>query len=143
MRLNAIGLVVAGCFTTQKTGASMEEKMFYDTGSISVSNSRFIVNGQTYAMSNVTSVKTGVEKANKAIGVIIALFGLFILFSAESILWGGIVIAVGVLAFIGAKDKYSVVLSTSSGENQALTSVDKKHIEEVVSALNHSIVSRG
>ncbi|QIY10396.1 QacE [Plesiomonas shigelloides] len=121
----------------------MEEKMFYDTGSISVSNSRFIVNGQTYAMSNVTSVKTGVEKANKAIGVIIALFGLFILFSAESILWGGIVIAVGVLAFIGAKDKYSVVLSTSSGENQALTSVDKKHIEEVVSALNHSIVSRG
>lgn len=119
----------------------MEEKMFYETGDISVSNSRFIVDGQTYAMGNVTSVKTGEEKANKATGVILALIGFFTLFGS---IWVGLIILiVGVLAFIGAKDKYSVVLSTSSGENQALTSEDKAYIEKVVFALNESIVSRG
>jgi len=121
----------------------MEEKVFFDAGNISVSNSRFIVDGQTYAMGNVTSVKAGVEEAKKGSGILIGLIALIVLFGAESILWGSIIFIVGVLAFIGAKNKYSVVLSTSSGENQALTSKDKIHIERVVSALNEAIVSRG
>lgn len=121
----------------------MEEKMFLEAGNVSVSNSRFIVSGQTYAMSNVTSVKTGIEEASKGVGIVITLVGLFVLFGVPSILWGIIIIAVGVLAFMGAKNKYSVVLSTSSGENKALTSEDKTHIENIVSALNESIVSRG
>lgn len=47
------------------------------------------------------------------------------------------------LALIGARNKYSVVLSTSSGENQALTSEDRTQIEQVFSAINEAIVSRG
>lgn len=121
----------------------MEETMFLEAGNVSVSNSRFIVNGQTYAMSNVTSVKTGVEEAKKGVGIIIGLIGLFVLFGAKSILWGIIIIVVGVLAFMGAKNKYSVILSTSSGENKALTSEDETYISNIVSALNESIVSRG
>ncbi|EMP4115475.1 TPA: DUF6232 family protein [Vibrio parahaemolyticus] len=121
----------------------MDERMFLEAGEVSVSNSRFIVNGQTYAMSNVTSVKTGIEKANKGAGIVITLIGLFILFAMKSIIWGGVIVVVGVLAFIGAKDKYSVILSTSSGESKALTSEKKNYIEDIVSALNESIVSRG
>jgi len=121
----------------------MEEKSFFTSSNISVSNSRFIVDGQTYAMSNVTSVKTGIEKANKVVGVLVTLSGLVVLIGSESIIWGVIITAIGVLAFIGAKNKYSVVLSTSSGENQALISKDKTHIERVVLALNDAIVSRG
>jgi type IV secretory pathway VirB2 component (pilin) len=121
----------------------MEEKMFYETSNVSVSNSRFIVDGQTYAMSNVTSVKTGLEKAKKGAGIIIAIIGLVILFGVPSYLWGIIITIVGVLAFLAAKDKYSVILSTSAGENQALISEDKSYIESVVAALNESIVSRG
>ncbi|GAA5646050.1 MULTISPECIES: DUF6232 family protein [Vibrio] len=121
----------------------MDEKMFLEAGDVSVSNSRFIVNGQTYAMSNVTSVKTGIEKANKGVGIIITLIGLITLFAIKSIGWGILIVAVGVLAFMGAKDKYSVILSTSSGESKALTSDKRNHIEDIVSALNESIVSRG
>lgn len=121
----------------------MEEKMFLEAGNVSVSNSRFIVSGQTYAMSNVTSVKTGIEEAKKGAGISITLVGLFVLFGIPSILWGIVIIVVGVLAFMGAKNKYSVVLSTSSGENKALTSEDETHIKNIVSALNESIVSRG
>ena len=119
----------------------MEEKNFYENGNVSVSNSRFIVDGQTYAMSNVTSVKTGVVKAKKYPGILITLVGLLTL-SANAMV-GGLMIVIGIVVFILAKNKYSVVLSTSSGENQALTSNDKTYIEEIVSALNDAIVSRG
>ena len=40
----------------------MEEKIFFEQGSVSVTHSRFIVDGQTYAINNVTSVKTGSKK---------------------------------------------------------------------------------
>ena len=126
-----------------KWGAVMEEKIFLDAGNISVSNSRFIVDGQTYAIDNVTSVKTGVEQANKGTGILIGLIGIFVLFSAKPFLWGLVILMFATLALIGARNKYSVVLSTSSGENQALTSEDKTQIEQVVSALNEAIVSRG
>jgi len=121
----------------------MDEKMFLEGNDISVSNSRFIVKGQTYAMSNVTSVKTGLKKANKGIGIAIGIIGLVTLLGAGQILWGVIITIIGVFTFIGMKDEYSVVLSTSSGENQALISKDKDHIESVVTALNESIVNRG
>ncbi|NQZ26364.1 MAG: QacE [Colwellia sp.] len=121
----------------------MEEKIFLDAGNISVSNSRFIVDGQTYAIDNVTSVKTGVEQAKKGTGILIGLIGVFVLFSAKPFLWGLVILMFATLALIGARNKYSVVLSTSSGENQALTSEDKTQIEQVVSALNEAIVSRG
>ena len=126
-----------------KWGAVMEEKIFLDAGNISVSNSRFIVDGQTYAIDNVTSVKTGVEQANKGTGILIGLIGIFVLFSAKPFLWGLVILMFATLALIGARNKYSVVISTSSGENQALTSEDKTQIEQVVSALNEAIVSRG
>lgn len=121
----------------------MEEKIFFDAGNISVSNNRFIVDGQTYAMGNVTSVKTGVEEAKKGTGILIGLIGLFVLFVAKPFLWGLVILMFATLALIGARNRYSVVLSTSSGENQALTSDNKTNIEMVVSALNEAIVSRG
>lgn len=121
----------------------MKERMFLEATDVSVSNSRFIVSGQTYEMSNVTSVKTDVEEAKKGAGIIIALVGLCVLFGVPSILWGIIIIMAGIFSFIGAKNKYSVVLSTSLGENKALTSEDETQIKKIVSALNDSIVSRG
>jgi len=121
----------------------MEEKTFLDAGNVSVSNSRLIVDGQTYAMGDVTSVKTGVEEANKRIGVLLGLTSLLVLFIAKSFLWGGVLLVIATFALIGARNKYSVVLSTSAGENQALRSENKTEIETVVSALNEAIMSRG
>jgi ABC-type siderophore export system fused ATPase/permease subunit len=121
----------------------VEEKIFFEEDDVSVSNSRFIVNGQTFAMGNVTSVKTGVEEAKKGGAIVIGIIGLLLLFSGKALLVSIIIIGVGILVFNAAQDKYSVVLSTSSGENQALTSGDKSYIEKVVVALNDAIVSQG
>ena len=121
----------------------MEGKIFFDAGNISVSNSRFIVDGQTYAIDSVTSVNAGVKQAKKGTGILIGLIGVFVLFSAKPFLWGTSYYDVRYLALIGARNKYSVVLSTSSGDNQALTSEDRTQIEQVFSAINEAIVSRG
>ena len=121
----------------------MEEKIFFDAGNISVSNSRFIVDGQTYAIDSVTLVKAGVKQAKKGTGILIGLIGVFVLFSVKPFLWGLVIMMFATLALIGARNKYSVVLSTSSGENQALTSEDRTQIEQVFSAINEAIVSRG
>ncbi|MCK0069133.1 DUF6232 family protein [Kordiimonas laminariae] len=119
----------------------MEEKVFFDSNNVSVSNSRFIVSGQTYAMSNVTSVKTGTNVDPKAPKILIIIIGLIT--TAFSAVIGLILIAVGIAILMSSKDSYSVILSTAAGENQALTSDDKNHIEKVVAALNEAIISRG
>ncbi|WP_373033956.1 DUF6232 family protein [Sulfurovum sp.] len=122
----------------------MEEKVFFEKGNVSVSNSRFMVDGQTYAMNNVTSVKAGVKKADRSGAVLFCIIGLGCLFGSGYVFWLGIIlIVIGVIAFKGAKDEYTVVLNTSAGENQALISKDKFHIESVITALNDAIVSRG
>lgn len=122
----------------------MDEKIFFNQGNVSVSNSRFIVDGQTYAMSNVTSVKSGVTPPDRGAAVVIAVIGLACLFGSGWVFVAAIVaIAIAVLAWIGSKAKYSVILNTSSGENQALVSEDKAYIANVIASLNEAIVSRG
>ena len=123
----------------------MDEQVFFDQDGVSVSNARFIVNGQTYAMSAVTSVKQTVKEPSRVGVVIVAVVGLLICLigNAAAIVIGLFTFALAI--FVGAtqKSEYIVVLSTSSGESQALTSDDSSYVESVVSALNQSIIHRG
>lgn len=122
----------------------MEETIFLNKGNVSVSNSRFIVTGQTYAMSNVTSVKSGLKEPERGGAVALVLIGLLCLLGGGWVFVVGLVlIGSGVMAWQGAKAQYSVILNTSAGENQALVSEDKSYIEDVIAALNEAIVSRG
>lgn len=123
----------------------MEEKIFFNQGNVSVSNSRFIVDGQTYAMNNVTSVKSGVVKPNRLGSIVIGLIGLVMVLSGSGgVLIGGLVLLVlAVLSWMGNKKQYTVLLNTSSGENQALVSSDESYIRTVINSLNDAIVSRG
>lgn len=42
----------------------MEEKVFFEHGSVKVTNARFVVDAQTFAMSNVTSVAQAYSAGN-------------------------------------------------------------------------------
>ncbi|PTA48375.1 QacE [Shewanella morhuae] len=122
----------------------MEEKVFFNQGNVSVSNSRFIVSGQTYAISNVTSVKSGIISASKGAAVFLIFIGLCCFLGGFIVkIIGVIFLALGVFSWKGAKDKYTVILNTSAGENKALMSEDKSYIESVITALNNAIISRG
>ena len=122
----------------------MEEKIFFNEGQVTVSNSRFTVSGQTYAMSNVTSVKSGIIEADYGAPAFIFFIGLACLFGSGWVFFVGIiVILLAIFMFVDNKPTYSVILNTASGENHALVSTDKLYIEQVINSLNESIVSRG
>jgi hypothetical protein len=122
----------------------MEEKVFFDSNGVSVSNARFIVHGQTYAMNGVTSVKQAVTHPSRLGPIVLGIIGLIVLTSGgNGVIWGGILLAVTVLWWIKQKPEWIVVLNSSSGETQALTSEDRSYISGVIEALNQSIIHRG
>lgn len=122
----------------------MEEKSFFNQGNVSVSNSRFIVDGQTYAMNGVTSVKTGRKNPSRTGPIILGIVGLISMGGGiGTIIVGLAMIGLAVYWWVNQKSELSVVLNSSSGEAQALSSKDSVYIDDVVEALNNAIIHRG
>ena len=121
----------------------MEEKIFFNQGSVSVTNARFIVDGQTYAMNGVTSVKQVVRHPSRLGPAVFGLIALLILIGGGSAIVGLVLIAIALLWGFNQKSDWIVVLNSSSGEAQALTSKDKTYINSVIHAVNESIIHRG
>jgi hypothetical protein len=119
----------------------MEEKTFFENGDVKVTNSRFVTGGQTYAMSNVTSVKTFIQKPSRVFGVLLLIVGLIMLLN--SLMFGFVLVALASVILYMQKSIYHVMLSTSGGETSALKTNEREYIEKVVNALNDAIVHRG
>lgn len=120
----------------------MDEKRFLDENNVSVSNVRFIAQGQTYAMSGVTAVKTFRKDPPRKL-----LIGLGVI-GAMELMAGSVTLGLATIAIVAAvwffkKSEFSVMLSSASGENKALTSKDGAFISRVVGALNDAIIHRG
>lgn len=132
----------------------MDEKTFYESDHVKVTNARFIVKNQTYALSSVNSVKiceTDVTSSPAAPALLVAggiVWILLLIFSNGGLIYyiqPIALIAGGFYLAISTKKKleYIVVLTTSSGENATLRSNKKQEITLVEKALNDSIVYRG
>lgn len=128
-----------------KVGKVMEEKSFFSQGNVSVSNARFIVDGQTYAMNGVTSVKTGRKAPSRWGPIIVGVVGLASLGGGEAgaVILGLVLIGLAIFWWVKQKPELSVVLSSSSGEMRALVSRDAAFINGVIEALNNAIIHRG
>lgn len=122
----------------------MEETVFFNQNGVSVSNARFIVQGQTYAMNGVTSVKQEVRHPSRAGPIVLGIIGLAAVFGGGGATIVGLALLGGaVLFWIKQRPDWIVVLNSSSGEAQALTSQDRTYIDGVIQALNQSIIHRG
>jgi hypothetical protein len=122
----------------------MEEKVFFDQGDVSVSNARFMVYGQTYAMNGVTSVKRAVKHPFRLGPIVLGFFGLaHLLISMKTLPVVVIILALAAFWWKRQKSEWFVVLNSASGETQALTSKNSSYIDDVISALNNSIIHRG
>lgn len=119
----------------------MDEQVVLEEGNVKVTNTRFIVAGQTYAMNGVTSVEQFAKKPARIVPIVIGIGGLIAL--SGSVIFAIILLGIAAALWIFQKATYSVLLSTSSGKAQALTSKDEQYISRVVAALNDAIISRG
>lgn len=91
-------------------------------------------------MRNISSVSKSKLKKSKAllfliIGVLIAVLG--------NVLFGGLVIVLGIVLHTMIKDKYAVKIQTNSGTAEVLISTNEDYIEKVISAINESVIQRG
>lgn len=119
----------------------MAEQTFFEYEDVKVTNARFISGSQTYAMSNVTSVKASEQKPKRLWGILLVVVGLATAISSPVI---GIVIAACAAIYLYMqKTMYHVMLATSGGETSALKTHQKEYLQKVVSALNEAIIHRG
>ena len=123
----------------------MEEKTFFEQNNVKVSNARFIVDGQTFAMNGVTSVKAVVVPPSRMGPIIGLLIGLAILIGAGGMgkLLGLVVAGAAGYILYSQKATHIVVLNSASGEQNALSNTDASFITGVVTALNDALIHRG
>lgn len=116
---------------------------------VAVSLTEFVVRSQTYPISGITSVSTVRRPANRIWATIMAIGGVLILVLGLSsalvapIVAGAIVGVLGVLWYRVIADQYGVVLTTKSGQTEALTSGDEQWIASVAGAINKALKGSG
>lgn len=126
------------------SSAANQETVFLNEKNIRVSNSRLVLPAQTYAMSGITSVETGLEKPSKLYPIILIIIGVLALSTGMSgFIIGAIFIAIGAAWIYKLKDTFHMFLHTASGKTQALSSQDEAWIKQVVKAVNEAIIHRG
>jgi hypothetical protein len=121
------------------------ETVYFDNGKVKVTNSRLIVQNQTYAMSGITSVNFVEKKPNRLLPLALLIGGLlipgvqhatevghYIFFGVPGALW---------LAL--QRSRYAIRIGSASGESQALDSKYKDFVNGVVNAINKAIIERG
>ena len=123
------------------------ENVFFQQAHVTVTNSRFIVGNQTYAMRNITSVqpvKYNPQRSGPITLIIVGFLTILIGFGKSSVggtLCGLALLALGIFWWSRQRPTYGVLLTTSGGEVRALQHRDWPFIENIVTALNQSIIS--
>ncbi len=126
-----------------------EETTYYsDQSGVRVTDKRVIVNNVTYAMANITSVSTTVEKPGLKGPILFMVIGAFFLLAGLSnnsggeAIFGGIVAAIGYFWFRGCKPIWHLRIASASGETTPLKSVNQQWIERIVQAINEAMIHR-
>ena len=133
--------------TDQMNEPTNTEKTYFSNGKVTVTNTRFIVQAQTYAMSGVTSVKHQKNSPNRLFPLAALIAGFLLVAGAgkggANIWQYAIFMSPGIVWLAVQRTYYSIQLSSASGEIRALVSKHAGFIKDVADALNQSIIERG
>ena len=138
----------------------MSETVYYSSGKVQVTSSRFLVGNQIFPIGQITSVKLALipVKAGCAVWamlgggmlVVMALIAAINAAAAGNSMSGPLGFAVFgvVVGFLGwlmrkqAKQSYEVQITTAAGEQKLLRSTEREMPAAVVAALNQAIADR-
>jgi len=119
-----------------------QEKVFLQDSNVTVTQSRFVSGGKTYAMRNISSVSLHKIEKSRMGPILIIILGIVFLIAKSYPIGLGLLLLGGLWLF-GIKDQFSVRIQSNSGEADGLVSVDKIYVEKVVASINNAIVYRG
>lgn len=120
----------------------MEEKVFLDAPYGTVSTSKMVINGSTYATRNVSSVR--IERIARPLWpwLVIVLGGALALNTIREPMVGLIVLAVGVILALALTAKAKLHLVAGGGERVAMESSNIKAIDTLHAAIVEAISQR-
>ena len=120
-----------------------EETIFFNDKNITVTQARVICGGETYVISNITSVSAQVENPNRGGLIILLLIGLLVMyFAPEQVLLGLLIVIVAAIFLYMQKPTYHLILTTSAGQARALVTKQLHYIQEITEAINQAIIYR-
>lgn len=125
------------------------EMVYLQNRDVTITDTRAVMGGKTYAMANVTSVamvKIAPDNSGGCvwggIGVAVLVVGI----AAQSfypILIGALIVGAAWLIASQKKPKFLVRITAASSESNALWAHDPVYIQTVVDAVNQAIINRG
>lgn len=121
------------------------EHTFFTNGAVTVTDKRFIVESQTYAISGITSVKFVEIKPNRVLPFVLLVGAILLLvkFSGGASIWHYMLVSLPWIIWLAVqRRKYTVTLTTASGEARALVSRKPKFVHQVIDSLNAAIIAR-
>lgn len=122
----------------------MEEAIYFSHQGVSVSHSRFIINGKTFSIHHVNTVERRVLHPQLGFARLSMLAAIALLFGSGSLsLIGVFSLIYGGVLWFSAAPQYSVVIHTSSGEFLAFSSDNSSDAENVLTAFNVAIALKG
>jgi hypothetical protein len=146
----------------------MEETVLLDERNVRITTAKAQMNGTTYPMAGITSVRTRRESPSMFLPMLLMLGGLCLLFGAfitgswaflsfqegaldprpvgMCLVGGGLglgLMMLGAQTSRGAKGRHFVVLGTAGGDRQALSTYDHGFAVAVRQAIEDAITRRG
>ena len=127
------------------------ERVFFQEGTVLVTNARFVAGHQTFALSNVTSVRIAADKHQEQMMFNVVFFPALAAAIGAGIRFGSCgtsvaLVALGMIAaaiVMKAFPKYVVILVTAGGESTALQNLALDVAERILAATSSAIVARG
>lgn len=123
---------------------------YSDNQGVKITSTRFIVESSTYPLQGITSITTAAIKPSRVLPIILGLAGvlLFIFIGLQHrekqmLALGGFMFVISIIWLILLKDRYSVRISTSAAQTDAVVSKNQSYINDVARALNDAFIQRG
>ena len=131
----------------------MAEEIISQDHRATVTTARVIMHGTTYPLRNISSVRMATVSPNIAAPVLLIVFGALAVVGCAAdyldthklawvvLLVGAWMTLLGILWVRSLRPWFHVVIASTGGEVNALSSQDRQYIARIVEAINVAIVS--
>ncbi|MBA4191976.1 MAG: hypothetical protein C0467_28690 [Planctomycetaceae bacterium] len=128
---------------------AIAETTYFKSERCLVTSTRVVLDGVTYPMANITSVRKHKLEINRTAPLCMGAIGALMTFAAFDTGRYGLAVlgvplaALAVFIWRSQKPKYVVVLGTAGQDTDTMGSVDGQEIAAIVDAITKAIIGRG
>lgn len=125
---------------------TLPEHTLFEHQNVRITNQRALFEGKSIPLDSITSVTLARTPARRSVGYALLAAGCLILLGGawqvrEPLMMGGAILTgAGLLLALLPRDRFHLLLGSSSGEGEALTSTQRTLMEGVTRALHNAIL---